>query len=428
MLRKLKELKKKHILHFMNKSFFATTAICMSLGCGSAFAQFAMDDIFGEMLQNNIDLDINIDRPVCKVNWYGSLKPCTSKNPIALLDELPAVPSASSLANPKKEEILEYMKAISRVEKRVEELVEKEELCLKDYISTKRDTPSSAESLSDIMKGFSENSEKSVADDSGDFLSSMFSSALSGLANAMGSLSPALGASIQLNRLNEKNAQMYEYVLYQPSSTILFPSEATKKVNELKKKIGKTDSPKEYDRMFDEAISLIGEYRNNAIIQVRKDIQQNINDAKALMSDFLKIQRDAVKDGTLPECAAWIFPYYAIIEAGNLLYRAYSEIPYDYPSLYETKVLRTISGDEAKSEMEKAKNVKQKSYTWTSTNGNRTATFNADGGFLLLPEGDFFDSNKLLSVKTDNPHLITWLIIEPGDEDSYNVVMCTYKI
>lgn len=218
----------------------------------------------------------------------------------------------------------------------------------------------------------------------------------------------------------------------------------------------------ECDALFQQAAELIRTYRERAAVAWLADLQKRFDAMKNSMGEIIKINRQAVADGVIPECALWRYPLNQVILAGDLLADAYSEFPCNYPSMYVKELVKVVTvsgtvpatsesldcpddgawsgrkdkyGPESSSEYEifipeffTASSVKDclsgsnlfmrggdsysrfngsawgvvteevalgapdaepaKSGSWTSLDGKRTLVYNAQGGFLQLPEGD----------------------------------------
>ena len=200
---------------------------------------------------------------------------------------------------------------------------------------------------------------------------------------------------------------------------------------------------------------------------------------------MVKLNRQAIADELIPECALYREPLNMVITTGDILAEAYSEFPSDYPKMYKEEVVREVKmgvgayGGKAighwwpefavfssadfddivagkhiygmdedgqvyhfvsgkwnpvSDEMFKKLNGKRKdaaapvSTSWTSGDGKRTVYYNAEGGFLQLPEGD--QAFPTAWKKTGN--MLQW--VHEATEDTgngnikYQVVLCTYYL
>lgn len=249
-----------------------------------------------------------------------------------------------------------------------------------------------------------------------------------------------------------------------------FSAEDSRKVEELRKKIFATDDPAVYNPLFVEAIQLITTYRERAAKVWRADLAKRIESVKTAVPQVLKLNRQAIEDGIIPECALYRDPLNMVIEAGDILCDAYSEFPSDYPALYEEEVTREVrlkSGEyffwpefyvvNSVEDLLKGKsiykqtddgciyqlngnswvrmdNMKPKDKklagtespehgSWTSSDGKRTVTYVAEGNYLLLPEGE--EVHPLAFEKQGNS--LVWVCVNMGQKKA-QIIKCTYKL
>ncbi len=278
-----------------------------------------------------------------------------------------------------------------------------------------------------------------------------------------------------LARLAEQEAPMAEALQFDSELLNKSVSEANfKKIEDLRKKICATDDPEKYNALYNEAGALISNFRQNAAKKLRAEIQYRMDKVKKQMPNFIRVQQQAVKDEIIPACAVNRSPLNAVIQAADMLNDAYTTIGEAYPSLVCTTVCMTykLEDDEefyypenyvgasdemgfkiyvknrvngkvyqlVKGERKQvtendfnkdiktpiAKSQQQKSQTWTSTDGKRKAYYNANGGFLQLPEGEIINSYDMQSLQAEE-HLITWYSLE-YTEGKLNVLKHIYKI
>ena len=62
--------------------------------------------------------------------------------------------------------------------------------------------------------------------------------------------------------------------------------------------------------------------------------------------------------------------------------------------------------------------------TFTSRDGKRKVVFNANGGFLLLPEGDEIFQPHAWKAYSDK---IQWVNANTTEDGKYQLILCTYK-
>ncbi len=272
-------------------------------------------------------------------------------------------------------------------------------------------------------------------------------------------------------------AKMFPESSFDAAADAKFAASEKKKLEDIKARIYATDDQNVYDPLYQQALEAIRTYRERAAKVWLADVQKRYDAVNGSMSDFVQVQRQAVEDGIIPECALWRVPLNAVIYAGDILAEAYSEFPCDYPPMYNEEVVRQVrlaSNESAwwpefyvVSSLENilaGKNIfkavetgngvqiyqfnagswsvvpdnfnqkavagesKPQSATWTSKDGKRKASFNAEGGFIQLPEGDVIYPDAW--EKQGNN--LVWAIIKTVDQTDgsrlYQIVKCTYKL
>lgn len=278
-------------------------------------------------------------------------------------------------------------------------------------------------------------------------------------------------------------------IAMQQDADAAFSAAERKKVLAIKKKIYETKDASVYNPLYLEALNLIMSYRERAAKAWAADVQKRFDALKGNLSKLIKINRQAIADGLIPECALWRAPLNMVISAGDVLADAYSEFPSDYPKMYKEEVVRTIplssvpgykpggkgaydhevdvwwpefvvskdyesvvsgrcayaagggwifqwngaSWDKLSDEKIKALNDQKKTapvpaQSWTSSDGKRTVYYNAEGGFLQMPEGDqvFPDAFQRNGNELNWVHMAT----EDTGDGNFNllIVKCTYKL
>ena len=263
-----------------------------------------------------------------------------------------------------------------------------------------------------------------------------------------------------------------------PAADESFSAAERQKVLDLKKRIYATEDAKVYNPLYLEALELIRTYRERAAKVWVADVQKRYDTVKGAVANVTKINRQAIEDELIPECALYRIPLNMVIDAGDILAEAYSEFPSDYPKMYNEEVVREIKlqsgwmpwwpefsvlGDSGFSDLQAGKcifasdrsgtvyqfnngswspltaaRVKELNdmkktatpagRTWTSQDGKRQVIFNAEGGYFQMPEGDlaYPDAWKVDGNK------IQWIVVK-GEEATdgtwkYQLVLCTYKL
>ena len=263
-----------------------------------------------------------------------------------------------------------------------------------------------------------------------------------------------------------------------PAADEAFSAAERQKLLDLKKQIYATEDAKVYNPLYLEALELIRTYRERAAKVWVADVQKRYDTVKGAVANVTKINRQAIADELLPECALYRLPLNMVIDAGDILAEAYSEFPSNYPKMYNEEVLREIKlqdgwmpwwpefsvlGDAGFGDLSAGKyifasdrsgtvyqfsngswnplsaarvkelNDMKKTATpagqsWTSQDGKRLVIFNAEGGYFQMPEGDlaYPDAWKVDGNK------IQWIVVkdeEAGDGTyKYQLVLCTYKL
>lgn len=312
----------------------------------------------------------------------------------------------------------------------------------------------------------------------------MKSSGLGALGGGMGNLMQAMDKAKPIMEMEQKLSAYFmeaQKLLSVPDGQVdaKFSAADRKKLLAIKEKIYATDNPAEYNPLYLQALELIKTYRERAAKVWAADVQKRFNQMKENMSSLIKLNRQAVADELIPECALWRMPLNAVISAGDILAEAYSEFPSEYPPMYNEEVIRelnlgTVPGGEGmawfpefsvfgsshfddiaagkyvfaanaagevyqfsggswtklsdkriKELSEMKKDVGAAGGSWTSRDGQRTVTFNGEGGYIALPEGDeIFQPHAWKAF----PDKIQWLNAITTEDGKYQLVLCTYKL
>lgn len=256
---------------------------------------------------------------------------------------------------------------------------------------------------------------------------------------------------------------------------VSFAAAERKKVEDLKKQIYSTDNASVYNPLYLQALELIKTYRQRVAKLWHDDLVKRVNQLKQNMPQAISIQRQAIKDELIPECALWRVPLNLVIHATDVLGEAYAEFPNEYPPMYNEEVVQTIkltdgygfmypesqvsaSVDDAlrgkgiyktnsdgefyewnngswraveyKAAMTDIKKVeKPESVTWTSQDGKRIVRYNAEGGFISLPEGDEV-APRAWEVSSSR---IVWVdyyisVDDTTGDETLQIKKCTYKL
>ena len=285
-------------------------------------------------------------------------------------------------------------------------------------------------------------------------------------------LSPMLEKYQKIEKYGKDIMEAWPAVTWSDSDA-KFSAAERKKVEDIKAKIYASANPAEYNALYSQAMDIIRTYRERAAKAWAADVQKRYSKVQNGMSDIVKIQNQAIADGVIPECARWRVPLNLVIEAGDILAEAYSEFPSNYPHMYSEEVERQItlkkgeqswwpefyvapsmtellngsnifkevdgkvyqfnkgswtavSKDYGKNMVAKAKSPA--SASWKSSDGKREVIYNAEGGFIQLPEGDIIYP----AAWEKQGNNIVWVdIVTTEKEDGsllYQIVKCTYKL
>ena len=310
-------------------------------------------------------------------------------------------------------------------------------------------------------------------------------------ASNMGNMGGMMGQIAQMQQkaapIMEMEQKMSQYfmkvqkLLEVPDNAVdaKFSAADRKKILALKEKIYATDNASEYNPLYLQALEIIKTYRDRAAKVWAEDVQKRFNQMKANMSELIKLNRQAVADEILPECALWRMPLNAVISAGDILAEAYSEFPSNYPPMYKEEVIREVSvsgvpgtyaagwfpefsvfgashfddiaagkylfasnaegevyqfngGTWTKLSDKRIKELSKMKYdyeignqSWKSQDGKREVIFNADGGYIALPEGDeIFQPHAWKAY----PDKIQWIYVGTTENGKIQLILCTYKL
>ncbi len=312
---------------------------------------------------------------------------------------------------------------------------------------------------------------------------SMSAGSISSMGGSMGSLMKARDKAKPIMEMEQKLARYFsdtQKLMDVETEDVKagFSNADRKKLLALKEQIYATDDPAVYNPLFQQAEEFIRTYRVRAAKVWAADVQKRFDKMKENMSSLIKINRQAVADEIIPECALWRAPLNLVISAGDILAEAYNEFPCDYPPMYNEEVVRELQlskvpGDDAsawfpefsvfgaahfdeiaagkyvfasssegvfqfnggvwtKLSDERLKDLNEmkrgaaaEGNSWTSSDGKRTVTFNGEGGYIALPEGDeIFQPHAWKAF----PDKIQWIYATSTEDGKYQLILCTYKL
>ncbi len=449
--------------------------------------------------------------------WDGPVTPSSAKFPIPLMNEFPAVPSAAELASPTEANQIAYYKAIKAVTLRAEELNEsttcedeetllwreKSNKILKDLFGL---TDQEVQMLQDEnlpeadRKRLEEKISKAVLGDVNvedlekrtakyenmsdeELAAAMQRGEFNDIMSMAGNAQKMASKMAPVMEMQQKLVKYYteaSRLLTVPDGNVdaRFSASDRKKLLELKEKIYATEDPSVYNPLYLQALELIRTYRERAAKVWAADVQKRFDSLKENLSELIKLNRQAIADELIPECALWRMPLNVVISGGDILEEAYSEFPSNYPPMYDREVVRELSlskvpgGGQAwfpefsvfgaahfddiaagkyvfasnsagevyqfsggswtklsdkriKELSEMKKGAAASGGSWTSRDGKRTVTFNGEGGYIALPEGDEIFQPHAWKATSDK---IQWLDAVTTEDGKYQLILCTYKL
>lgn len=292
------------------------------------------------------------------------------------------------------------------------------------------------------------------------------------VSNMQQQLSPLIEKYKKVQKYGEDIAAAWPQATWSDADAKFSASE-TKKVEDIKSKIYASTNPDEYNPLFLQAYELIKTYRDRAAKVWAADVQKRYAKVKDGMGDIIKIQRQAIADGVIPECALWRAPLNLVITAGDILAEAYSSFPSNYPHMYYEEVVRqiTLQGNETPwwpefyvcpnlqsilegkeifkevdgciyqfnkgqwttvpenyGEKMVSANKKPAGASWKSSDGKREVIYNEKGGYIQLPEGDIIYPLAWEKTGGDIVWAETQTIYNQDNTITFKIVKCTYKL
>lgn len=292
------------------------------------------------------------------------------------------------------------------------------------------------------------------------------------MGNIQDKLSPLMEKMQKMRKYNDDIMAAWPKQTWSDADARFSESER-KKIESIKTQIYSTDKPEVYNPLYLQAIELIRTYRERAAKVWAADVQKRYDGVKNSMGDVIKIQRQAVADDVIPECALWRTPLNLVIVAGDILAEAYNNFPSNYPHMYSEEVVYQITLKAGESpwwpefyvmtnldeilagyaifkeadgiiyqlsngswnpvpkdygKNFAAKEKKPASARWKSSDGKREVLYNAQGGFIQLPEGDIvypeaWDKRGDELIWAENQTLYN----QDGSV-TLRVLKCTYKL
>ena len=311
----------------------------------------------------------------------------------------------------------------------------------------------------------------------------MKASSMGGIGGMMGKISEMQQKAAPIMETEQKLSNYFAQttkLLQIPDNAVdaKFSVADRKKLLSLKEQIYATDNPAVYNPLFQQAQEIIKTYRERAAKVWAADVQSRFDKMKANMSEIIKLNRQAVADELIPECALWRLPLNAVISAGDILAEAYSDCPADYPPMYNEEIIREVpldavpggeahgwfpefsvfgashfdeiaagkylfastdegvfqyngggwtklSNERIKQLSEMKRDATPADQSFISQDGLRKVVFNAYGGYIMLPEGnEIFQPSAWKAY----PNRIQWIYQNTTENGKLQLVLCTYKL
>lgn len=311
----------------------------------------------------------------------------------------------------------------------------------------------------------------------------MKASSMGGIGGMMGKISEMQQKAAPIMETEQKLSNYFAQttkLLQIPDNAVdaKFSVADRKKLLSLKEQIYATDNPAVYNPLFQQAQEIIKTYRERAAKVWAADVQSRFDKMKANMSEIIKLNRQAVADELIPECALWRLPLNAVISAGDILAEAYSDCPADYPPMYNEEIIREVpldavpggeaygwfpefsvfgashfdeiaagkylfastaegvfqynggrwtklSNERIKQLSEMKRDATPADQSFTSQDGLRKVVFNAAGGYIMLPEGDEIFQPHAWKAYSNR---IQWINQNTTEDGKLQLVLCTYKL
>lgn len=329
--------------------------------------------------------DIIQKRKQTTLLWDGVVKPSTATTSQALLAELPPLPSAEKMARSTQEERDAYYMKILAVTERATQLEENATGCSDAEIEAERKrwenkicdqfgiTQKELEILGDDnipesqkepirqkmmtkmlgvdmndseiekFEKMSEKEQEAYIKAHPEFVAKMQKAATNAMDFGQQMKQMTSGAVTLETRMAKLAQDMQKFA--ERESTHDYSALGTKynsKLAKIYKQIFATDDMAQVDALYAEADELLYNYRLEAAKEYRASLARQIDKEKTYLAEYNSIMADAVKDGTIPQCAFERADYNMVIGIANILEDAYKDIPELDASPVEKTVLYTL--------------------------------------------------------------------------------------
>ncbi len=312
--------------------------------------------------------DIIQKRRTATVDWDGAITPSSASTASQLMSELPALPSVEKMARSTMEERDAFYKKIAAVEIRAEQLMKNSAGCSDaDMERLRKDWTNKVQNLFGLtqqemaimmddnapeskkkpiqdkitrnmlgmdpnsmdMEKFNNMSEKeqeAYIKSHPEFVQQMQQVAMNAR-NFNNKLQQMTGGinnyENKVGRLAQDYAKFIEREEEHSYGGIARKYET--RLADIYKDICKQNDPATIDAMYDQADKLLYEYRTEAAREYRGSLQRQIEEIKKFTNEYIRLTRELVAKGDIPECALGRADLNAVITVGNLLQKAYDD-------------------------------------------------------------------------------------------------------
>ena len=314
--------------------------------------------------------DIVPKRKTVTITWDGVITPSKSSSATALMNELPPLPPAEKMARSTMEERDAYTQKIAAVLARAEQLqagangcsdaemealrqkwerkiqdlfgLTKEELAMlnDENVPDSKKEPLRQKILMKITGGnvdqaemqrfekMSEKEQEAYIRQHPEFMQKMQKMTM----NASNFSKQTTQMTAALNGYEAKIGKlMQDYIKFmereEQHSYTGISKKYEGKLQKLYDDVCAIDDASQIDALYDDADKLLYNYRLEAAKEYRASLERQISEVKKMAAKFSSLSREVVASGDLPECALVRMDLNAVIMVGNLLDKAYKELP-----------------------------------------------------------------------------------------------------
>lgn len=315
--------------------------------------------------------DIVPKRKTATITWDGTITPSSASTAKALMAELPPLPSAEKMARSTMEEREAYTQQIAAVLIRAEQLQKADEGCsdadmealrqkwehklqnlfgltkeemaiLNDEnVPDSKKDPIRQKVMMKVMGGesfdsaemarfekMSEKEQEAYIRQHPEFIQKMQKIAMNAgnFSRQAQQMTAAFnGYEAKIGRLMQDHLKFMEQEEQHSYAGIAKKYDV--KLQSFYEQICATDDATKIDALYDEADDMLYRYRLEAAKEYRASLERQIEETKKLAAEYSRLTQEMVKSGDLPACAIGRMDLNAVIAVGNLLDKAYSELP-----------------------------------------------------------------------------------------------------